>query len=188
MDPFRENVFYYSYEHYEANYEKHVAAVREAFMKSEVFVITPGLNECWEYIPDGSVLSRNPHLPEFYPLVRRRTLSVEENVENLQRMIDIIRVHNPDLKVIISLSPVPFLATTRSHECHVIAANTHSKAVLRVAAEELVKANRDVFYLPSYELVTVCSENPWDPDQRHVNAATVERVMQLFEAMFVKQH
>ncbi len=184
-DPFRESVFYYSYEAYEANYEKHVAAVREAFLKCEYFVITPGLNECWEYAPDGSVLSRNPNRLDFYPLLCRRVLSVEENVQNLQWMIDIVRVHNPRFKVIISLSPVPFLATTRSRECHVVTANTHSKAVLRIAVEELVKANRDVFYFPSYELVTVCSESPWEADQRHVNRATVERVMQLFEAMFV---
>jgi len=184
-DPFRDSVFFHSYEAYEANYEKHVAAVRRAFLESEYFVVTPGLNECWEYIPDGSVLSRNPGTYDFYPLLRRRTLSVEENVWNLQRMIDIVRVYNPDFKVIVSVSPVPFLATTRGRDCHVVVANAHSKAVLRVAVEKLVRANRGVFYFPSYEMVTVCTEQPWEADQRHVNKQTVERVMRLFDAMFV---
>jgi len=185
VDPFRENVYFRTREAYENNYEKHMNAIREAFLRSEFFVVTLGLNECWEFVPDGSVLSRNPRELDLYPLIRRRVLSVEENVANIQTLIDIVRAHNPDFKLIISVSPIPFLATTRGHEQHVVVANSHSKAVLRVAAEELVKANRGVFYFPSYELVTVCTRNPWSPDGRHVTEETVERVMQLFDAQFV---
>ena len=185
MDPFREDVVFLTREAFEANYEKHLAAVREAFLKSEVFVVTPGLNECWEFVPDGSVLSRNPRELDMYPFVRHRVLTVEENVANLQRMFDVIRAHNPSLKLIVSLSPVPFLATGRGGACHVITANCHSKAVLRVAIEEFVKANRDVYYFPSYEFVTTCIESPWGPDERHVTAEAVGRVMELFDKMFV---
>lgn len=185
FDPFRENVAFHSPEAYEANYDKHLRCVREALLRSEFFIVTLGLNECWEFLPDGSVLSRNPSVLDLYPLIRRRVLSVDENIANIQRMIDVVRVHNPDFKVIISLSPIPFLATTRGHESHVIAANAHSKSVLRVAAEELVKANSGVYYFPSYEMVTVCTAQPWTEDQRHVNEATIEGVMALFEAMLV---
>lgn len=185
VDPFRENVYFRTPEAYEANYEKHMNAIREAFLRSEFFVVTLGLNECWEFVPDGSVLSRNPRELDLYPLIRRRVLNVEENVANIQTLIDIVREHNPDFKLIISVSPIPFLATTRAHEQHVVVANAHSKAVLRVAAEELVRTNRDVFYFPSYELVTVCTRDPWSPDGRHVTEETVERVMQLFDAQFV---
>ena len=185
MDPFREDVAFLSQEAFEENYEKHLAAVREVFLSAEVFVVTPGLNECWEFVPDGSVLSRNPREFDLYPFVRHRTLSIAENVANLQRMIEVVRAHNPNFKLIISLSPVPFLATGRAKECHVITANSHSKAVLRVAIEEVVKANRDVFYFPSYEFVTTCIESPWDADQRHVKLETVGRVMELFDDMFV---
>ena len=185
MDPFREDVAFLSREAFEENYEKHLAAVREVLLSAEVFIATPGLNECWEFVPDGSVLSRNPREFDIYPFVRHRTLSVAENVANLQGMIDVVRAHNPNFKLILSLSPVPFLATGRASECHVITANCHSKSVLRVAIEEVVKANRDVFYFPSYEYVTTCTRDPWEADQRHVNAETVGRVMELFDAMFV---
>lgn len=186
VDPFRENVYFLSVEAYEKNYDRHIAAAREAFLKSEVFVITLGLNECWEYLADGSVFSRNPHSLAFTSLVRHRVLTVAENVANVQRLIDVVRAHNPKFKLIVSVSPVPFLATARGHEHHVISANTHSKSVLRVAAEEIVKANKDVYYFPSYELVSACAMNPWEADQRHVNRPTVERVMDLFNAMFVE--
>ena len=186
-DPYREGVYFASPEAYEANYDRHTNAVREALLRSRVFVITLGLNECWEFIPDGSVLSRNPLDRDFLSLVRPRVLTVEENVAAVQRFIDVVRGHNRDFTVIVSVSPVPFLATTRADSHHVVTANAHSKAVLRVAAEEeVVRSNRDVHYFPSYETVTECTSEPWDSDQRHVSRDAVSRVMALFDAMFVQ--
>ena len=185
-DPFREGVFFSSQAAYDANQDKHIAAARDAFLKSDVFIITLGLNECWEVISDGSVLSRSPRSVEMMGLVRPKALTVQENVDNIQAFIDIIREHNPTMKLIISVSPIPFIATIRSKDYHVIEANTHSKAVLRIAADEIVRGNKDVFYFPSYELVTTCMENPWAEDHRHVSRETVSKVMGMFNNMFVK--
>ena len=99
-----------------------------------------------EFIPDGSVFSRSPRNAELMSLVRPKVLTVQENVDNIQSFFDIIRKHNPNLKLIISVSPIPFIATVRSKDCHVIEANTHSKAVLRVAAEEIVRTN-DMYFI-----------------------------------------
>jgi hypothetical protein len=185
IDPFREGVFFLSPEAYEKDYDLHIEASRQALMKAKVFVLTLGLNECWEFIKDGSVVSRNPHTDVFYRLLRHKTLTVEENIANIQGFIDIVREHNPDFQVILSVSPIPFLATGRAEECHVVTANGHSKAVLRVAAEEIVRKNKGVYYFPSYEMVTTCIQSPWDIDQRHVTKQAVARVMDLFNAMFV---
>lgn len=188
FDPYREGVTFLSREAYEENYDKHISAAREAFLRSDFFVVTLGLNECWEFAPDGTVLSRNPRQLAMHTMIRRRILTVEENINNIQRLIDIVRAHKPDFKLIISVSPVPFLATTRAKECHVVTANTHSKAVLRVAAEELVNRNRDVFYFPSYEQVTVCTKEPfWYEDNRHVSDEGVAGVMRLFDKVFVER-
>lgn len=186
-DPYRENVWFTSPEAYEADYELHREAVRRALLAAEVFIVTPGLNECWQFIGDGSVISRNPRSPELSALLRHRVLTVEENVAYLQRFIDVVRAHNPSFKVIVSVSPVPFMATGLGETRHVITANGHSKAVLRVAAEEIVTRNSDVYYLPSYELVTMGIKDPWDPDERHVKRSAVQRVMSLFEATFVRR-
>jgi len=184
-DPFRESVMFPSIESFEADYDNHIEASRSALSECEVFVITLGLNECWEFIPDGSVLSRNPRSRDIFGLLRHRTLTVQDNIDNIQAFIDIVRVHNPGLKLIISVSPVPFLATGRADKYHVVTANGHSKAVLRVAAQELAESNEGVYYFPSYEMVTTCIEKPWGPDQRHVSAEGVAGVMKLFDAMFV---
>ena len=185
VDPYREGVYFENVEAYEANYPNHIEASRQALLRSEYFVVTIGLNECWEYIPDGSVISRNPKELNFRFLLRPRVLSVEENIDNIQRFFDIVRAHNPDFKLIVSVSPVPFMATWQGSDKHVVTANTHSKAVLRVAAEELASRNEGIFYFPSFEMVTVCTANPWQTDLRHVTPEAVDRVMQLFDTIFV---
>lgn len=184
LDPYRENVTFLTPDAYLADYDSHVKAIRDAFLQAEVFVVTLGLNECWQ-LHDGTVMSRNPR-DNMYHLVTHKTLTVEENVDNIQRFYDIIRSHNPNFKIVLSLSPIPFLATGRADSHHIIEANTHSKAVLRVAADELTRRNEGIYYLPSYELVTECIEQPWKADHRHVTEETVLKVVDMFNQMFVR--
>ena len=183
VDPYRENVLFYSQQAYLRDYYHHIAACRKSLEETEVFIITLGLNECWEF-RDGTVMSRNPR-GNMYPLVKHKTLTVEENVDNIQTFYDIVRQHNPNFKLIISVSPIPFLATGRAKEQHIIAANTHSKAVLRVAAEALTEKNEHMYYLPSYELVMECIEDAWGADDRHVKPSTVEQVVEMFKQIFI---
>src|SRR5271165_14106 len=184
MDPFREEIKFRTVDEYRANYDTHVVAAREAFTKAEVFILTLGLNEIWSFKMDGSVFSRSPwHIaPSF---VEHRTLTVEENVTDLQLMLNILRRFNPSIKLIVSLSPVPLHATFRHNDWHVVEANMHSKAILRVAAQEFVERNDGVFYFPSFELVSCALKDPWREDQRHVSRTAVEKVMEMFREMFV---
>lgn len=184
VDPYREGVRFASVDAYLANYDAHVAAVREALLACEVFVVTLGLNECWQLL-DGTFISRNPRA-NMYHMAKHRFLTVEQNVHYIQRFFDLVKARNPAFKLIISVSPVPLMATGRHQEQHIISANCHSKSVLRVAADELVRNNPDMYYLPSYELVTECSRQPWQDDFRHVTPDTVQRVIQMFTEMFVQ--
>jgi hypothetical protein len=185
LDPFRENIAFESIEAFEANVPDHLRAAREAFLEMDVFIITFGLNEIWYFKADGSVFSRSPW--RIAPsLVSHRTLSPQENIDDLVRMAEILRAHNPSVRIICSVSPVPLHATFRGDHEHVVAANAHSKAVLRVAAEEFERRCRGVYYFPSFEMVTTSTERPWDPDQRHVSQAAVAGVMTLFHEMFNK--
>jgi GSCFA family len=185
LDPFRENIGFDSPEAFEANYDEHIRAAREAFLEMEVFIITLGLNEVWYFKSDGAVFSRSPWKTA-PSLVAHRVLSVEENVSDLVRMTEILRAHNPKVSIICTLSPIGLHATFRGDEQHVVTANSHSKAVLRVAAEEFTNRCRNVHYFPSYETVTVSTERPWKPDQRHTTHEAIKNVMSLFHKMFEK--
>ena len=183
-DPFREDILFDSVEEYERDYEGHLEKTREALLKAKVFVLTLGLNEVWFLKSDGSIFSHAPWRVAS-GLIGRKIMTVEENLQDLQRMLEIWRGANPELKIIVSVSPVPLHATFRGQDTHVIAATCHSKAVLRVAAEEFARRNKDVYYFPSYESVMYCTPNAWEADLRHVSRPAVEKVMSLFNAMFV---
>jgi GSCFA family len=184
-DPFREDMYFETIEQYEAEYESHLQACREALLRCKVFVMTLGLNEVWTLKSDGTVFSRCPWSFSA-ALTEHRVLTVEENVKHLQVMFDLWKSYNPELKLIVTVSPVPLHATFRGDQHHVISANCHSKSTLRVAADEFTRKNKDVFYFPSYETVMYCTKNPWAKDQRHVTREAVDGVMKLFAHMFLK--
>lgn len=186
-DPFREEIFYDSVAEYKSGTERHLLAAREALSKVKVFVMTIGLSEVWKLAFDDSVLARYPrNLASF--LVYKQLLTVEQNLSELQTMLDVWRAHNPDLQLIITLSPVPLYATFRADECHVVQASCHSKSVLRVAIEEFVKRNAHcVSYFPAYEVVSYCTPVPFKPDGRHVTEDAVRRVTELFQRMFIAE-
>ena len=185
LDPFRENIAFESPDAYEENYEQHVAAARAAFLEMDVFILTLGLNEVWYFKSDGAVFSRSPWRTA-PSLVGYKVLSVEENVGDLVRMAEILRAHNPKVRIICTLSPIALHATFRADEQHIVTANAHSKAVLRVAAEEFARRCRDTYYFPAYEAVTTSTEHPWTADQRHVSPEAVKNVMALFHQVFSK--
>lgn len=185
LDPFRENIAFDSVDAFEANYAGHIEAAREAFLEMDLFILTLGLNEVWYFKADGSVFSRSPWRTA-PSLVGYKTLSVEENVSDLVRMVEILRAHNPNVRIICTLSPIALHATFRGDQQHVVTANAHSKAVLRVAAEEFARRCKEVYYFPAYEVVTTSTQCPWTPDQRHVSPDAVKNVMTLFHMMYAK--
>ena len=185
MDPFREHIQFHSMEEYAANCPRHIEAARKALLQAEVLIITLGLNEIWRFKMDSSVFSQAPW--RMAPsLVEQHVLTVEENVGELQEMLDILRSFNPKIQLIVTLSPIPLHATFLHEDYHVVEANAHSKAVLRIAAQQFVEQNEGVYYFPSYELVSSGGPASWQPDQRHVTTATVDRIMQMFNEMFVE--
>src|SRR5206468_1674765 len=78
--------------------------------------------------------------------------SVHDVIADLNRFLDQLRDVNPEAKVILTVSPVPLVATYEDR--HVLQATTYSKAVLRVSAETIRTENQNVDYFPSYEIIT----------------------------------
>src|SRR5262249_28454991 len=132
MDPIRDSVFFQSIDEYEAGYEAHRRACREAFGTCEGFIFTLGMSEGWGYKIDGSAMAMEPRaVPPC--LVNQRVLTTSENVEELERAFQILTEHNPKLKLVLTVSPVPLHATFRGDDMHVITANAYSKGALRAA-------------------------------------------------------
>jgi hypothetical protein len=185
-DPFRPNVQpggYVSVAEMEIDREQHLAAVRRMFETLDVFVFTLGLTECWESRADGAVFPLCPGVeggefdPEKYAF---RNQDVAEVVEDMNAFIAALMVVNPKAKMIVTVSPVPLMATAAPDQ-QVLSATTYSKSVLRVAADMLTKQHDNVHYFPSYEVITGPHARGayYADDLRNVTEVGVSHVMRL---------
>ncbi len=184
MDPFRSTKTFDSVESYQKSWKEHNAALARAMRKCEVFILTLGMTEAWEFADSGLVTSASPTHGD-PTLLRHKNLTVEDNFRELERIYKLFQKYNPGIKIITTVSPVP-LNSTFNRDQHVVVANGISKSILRVALEQFSQAHpQDVFYFPSFEIVTTGTRNPWEIDMRHVSNEAVERVMKQFQRQFM---
>ncbi len=159
------------------------AETKRIFDATDVFILTFGLSEVWYDEPTGNVFWRTIPKDAYDPARHKfRVSTVEENKDNLRAIYRLIRKHRPDAKVLFTLSPIPLIATFRPNSC--LTSNSVSKAVLRVAIDEMVRevASEGVLhYWPSYELVTDVFQLPYRGDRRHVRDEVLDYIMTLFE-------
>ena len=109
-----------------------------------------------------------------------------EVVDDLNAFLTELRAVNPKARLILTVSPVPLAATAEPR--HVWTSTTLSKAVLRVAAEQIAQLP-DVIYFPSYEVITSPAARGayFEQDLRSVSANGVDHVMRLFFRHLVEQ-
>jgi len=102
----------------------------------------------------------------------------------MQAFVDRLMRVNPRAKIILTVSPVPLIATYEDR--HVLVSTTYSKSVLRVAAEEISQRNPMCAYFPSYEIITgnYTRSEYFDSDLRSVTQEGVDHVMRLFLAHY----
>lgn len=147
------------------------STVREVFERSTVLVFTLGLTEAWRSRDDGAVFATAPGVdggvwdPDRYEFVN---YGVDKVRSHLFELCDLVRSVNPGAKILLTVSPVPLVATYEPR--HVLVSTTVSKAVLRVAAEEALARFDFVDYFPSYELIASATgiTDSYEPDRRSV--------------------
>jgi hypothetical protein len=93
--------------------------------------------------------------------------------------------HNPDCKLLVTISPVNLWATFRK-DLDVISASCNSKSTLRAVADEFTLRHENVFYFPAFEMATIyrpLTGLTYFADGRenyHVNKDTVKFIMHHF--------
>lgn len=186
VDPYRKCIAWDDETDMQCELAEHAVAVRRAFTEAELLIVAVGQAEIWYHKNDGYVYPHVPPSQIFDPQQHGFRLSTcEENVANLERVYDLFTKHNASGHILVTLSPVPLRATFR--QANSVVANAASKSILRAAIEEFVTRHSErVAYFPAYELVNLLPQ-PFESDNRHVTQCTVDRIMSLFEAMFVER-
>jgi hypothetical protein len=163
--------------------QEHLQHVRTMFRQADVFVFTLGLTEGWFSKADGSVFPLAPGVsggtfdPNLHGFVNFTVADVEHD---LRTFLDSVKAVNPDIKILLTVSPVPLIATYEDR--NVLVSTTYSKSVLRVAAETAYRAYDWVDYFPSFEIITGSFNFGayYAGDAREVNHLGVAHAMRVF--------
>ena len=161
----------------------HLAAVRRMFEDCAVFVFTLGLTEAWHSPADGTVFPLAPGVSGgVYDKARYEFINFDADAvtADLRAFLERLKSLNPQVKVMLTVSPVPLIATFEPR--HVLVSNTYSKAVLRVAAEAMLRRFDWVDYFPSFEIITGNFNDSayFEADYRSINALGVDHAMRCF--------
>lgn len=155
--------------------------------QADVVVMTLGLVEVWRDERLGVYLNAAPSIwsvrrqPGRYTL---EVLDVAANVAALESARAALKALRPDLRFIVTVSPVPMAATFTGVD--VVVANTLSKSTLRAAANAFVRAHDDVDYFPSYEIVTHSPRDfAYGEDRLHVTDRIVGPVTDTFTRTYI---
>jgi hypothetical protein len=160
-------------------------ALRQAVTTSSVFVFTLGLTEAWIDDSGGHVYPMCPGTVagEFDPARHRfHNYRYDEIRRELELALDLMRAQNPQLRFLLTVSPVPLTATASSQ--HVLVATIQSKSTLRAVAGDMADARTDTDYFPSFEIVSSFPFRGrfYEDNMRTVTDAGVDFVMQSFFA------
>jgi hypothetical protein len=186
LDPFRPTIQpkpFISEAELREDRRHHLAFVRQMFIELDVFVFTLGLTETWVSSEDRAVFPICPGCgggtfdPARHKFVN---LGVAEVEADLEAFLERLKGLNPRARVVLTVSPVPLIATMSGH--HVLAATTYSKSVLRVAAETIRNRHDHVAYFPSFEVITGAHAQGayYASDLRNVREDGVAHAMRLF--------
>jgi len=189
VDPFRPQIQdsgFATPELLEGDRDAHLVAVQEMFENCDIFIFTLGLTEAWSSREDGAAFPLAPGVVgEGSGAYGFENFPIEAMMDDLTRFVGMLREVNPEVRMILTVSPVPLIATFEPR--HVLVSTTYSKAALRVVAEIATRSLKDVAYFPSYEIITGAQVRGRDyaVDLREITPDGVAHVMSIFTRHFL---
>jgi hypothetical protein len=134
------------------------------------------LGTAWVFIlKENSTIVSNCHKLPDEKFIRKR-LEVADIFSLLKKPLEDLRTINPDLQIIISVSPIRHLKDGL-HE------NQLSKATLLLAAEELCAEFENMYYFPAYELLLddLRDYRFYASDMTHPSIQAIDYIWEKFE-------
>lgn len=168
-------------------------SILEVIKSSDVFILTLGVAPAFFDRETGSFVLPRPSALNSRALAEKylfRTTSVTENVDNVRYLIDFIRSVAPQIKIVVTVSPVPLQASFEFESA--VQADCLSKSTMRLTAHEVVNNSNisNIFYWPSFEIFRWAGSNASDfyaADDGaawHVSEDKVSSTIRAFVEMF----
>jgi len=157
-----------------------ISSSHEFLKKADFLVITFGTSWVYELKKTGKIVSNCHKIPatEF----KRFRLEVSHITNVYKELLEQIRVFNPKLKVIFTVSPI-------RHWKDGAVENQLSKATLLLAIDQLIKGfgNQDCSYFPSYELMMdeLRDYRFYAEDMLHISQVAVDYIFERFSKVMI---
>jgi len=151
----------------------------EGLKESHTIIITLGSAYVYRYISTGKIIA-NCHKQEAQKF-NRQLLSYEECRDSLHELIKLLRGINPDIHIILTVSPV-------RHTRDTLIGNSRSKSTLLNAIHHVVDTNKACTYYPAYEIMVddLRDYRYYKDDMIHPTHKAFEYIWGLFSEGFIK--
>jgi hypothetical protein len=127
-----------------------LTSLHELLNRTKILVLTVGVSPVVVDSVTGELLFEKDLKAKFQEKkVEMRFSSVQENSNNLIKIIETLRLISPDIKVFVTLSPVPLIGVPENKS--VLERDVVSKSTIRLAIEEAQK-HVEFTYWPSFEV------------------------------------
>lgn len=151
-----------------------------ALKHADVLLFTFGTSRVFVNNNNSEVVANCHKFPQHY--FTKEQLQPGEIVNRFETLIEDLKVFNPKLKIIFTVSPVKYLKDG-------LIENNLSKAVLIYSIHEIIKQHSYCFYFPAYELVTddLRDYRFYKNDLAHPNEQAIEYVWSKFSASYFNE-
>jgi len=147
--------------------------VSDFIKKVDWVIISLGTSFVYRHIEKNIIVSNCHKIPskEF----SKEFLTVEENTNNINVLINLIRNESPKAKIILTVSPIRHWKDG-AHQ------NQLSKSSLHLACNNIINSFENVFYFPSYEIVIdeLRDYRFYNIDMLHPNDQAIEYIWEKF--------
>ena len=165
----------------------------EIIRTSDVFILTLGVAPAFFDRVTGDFVLPRPSALNSRAMAEKylfRTTSVQENVDNVLYLINFIRSLAPEIKIVVTVSPVPIVASFEFESA--VQADCLSKSTMRLVAHDVVNNSNisNILYWPSFEVFRWAGSNAGsyyaadDGAAWHVSEEKVAGTVQAFVEMF----
>lgn len=155
--------------------------LRCVLRSTKALIVTFGTAWVYELANRPGYLVSNCHKFPSDTFIRKR-LKISEIVGEWNNLMRILLDFNPEIKIIFTVSPVRHLKDG-------FEGNSSSKAILRLACEEICSISDNADYFPSFEIMNddLRDYRFYGPDMVHPSEMAVDYIWEKFQERYLSQ-
>jgi hypothetical protein len=155
-----------------------VESAHYALKKISILILTLGSAQYYQYLEKQKIVANCHKIPQ--TLFEKKRAESNEIVGTLAQTFDSLHQVNPDLNIILSISPVRYLKDG-------FIENARSKAILVLTADQLCKKFSYAHYFPAYEIFMddLRDYRYVKDDLVHPNKSAVDYIWSYFEYAYL---